>query len=127
MFIALKTIIPLLLLCCTLGCRAQPTKISASQHFDLKNPASLEQVEAARQRINLVRADMTDEQVFTILGLSDCYSDCGPALNGTTNAYCISYQLRVGHQLDVWHEGLEKPKLISVSLDGTIWRRDENK
>jgi len=116
----------LALLCCLVGCK-KPTDVGEESLLNkVLNPATTEQVEQAKQRMHLLRSDMTHEQVFTALGLESCYTNCyGNASGGSV--FRVSYQLRSGHVLQfagVWTE-TGKSKLIYASLDDVSWRGDE--
>ncbi len=126
--IVMRALFALLLVCCWLGCRTQPPTPVASRPSDPINPATPEQLEQAKQRIHLLRAVMTDEQVFATLSLSSCYGRCFANAGGSTSHLWVSYTLRNGHALHVVHDAT-KPGAItlrSVSLDQAIWKRDEH-
>lgn len=119
----MQTLLPLLLICCSLGCTTQSPKPVASQPFDPINPATPAQLETAKQRLPLLRADMTDEQVFATLGLSNCYERCFAESGGPRRRFWVSYTLRNGRALHVVREltGPQKSTLRSVSLDKASW------
>jgi hypothetical protein len=121
---------PLLLACALLGCATHPQKPAAAKAFDPINPATPEQLETAKQRIHLLRADMTDEQVFATLGLGDCYGRCFANGGGPLSHAWVSYHLRSPRSgLHIVHEiKLTVPRkttLRCVTLDEVSWRRDE--
>jgi hypothetical protein len=123
-----KTLFVLLLLCCSLGCTTQLPKPVASQSLNPFSPATPEQVEAAKQRIHLLRANMTEEQLFATLGLSNCYGHTHADAGGTVSRFWISYTLRTSDALNVVRDlrDRQNSKLLSVSLDGVTWSPDEN-
>ena len=125
-----RLVFALLLACCLSGCRAQHPKPAPQQPFDPLNPVTPEQLETAKERIHLLRADMTDQQVFATLGLSSCYERCFANAGGSSSHAWVSYHLRSPrHALHIVHEiKLTVPRkttLRSVTLDEVSWRRDE--
>jgi uncharacterized protein YceK len=118
----------LLLLACVLsGCATTPQKTAAPKASDPINPATPEQLETAKQRIHLLRPDMTDEQVFATLGLVGCYGHCFADAGGPFSHFWVSYTLRNGRDLHIVRNvtGAHESTLRSVSVDGVIWKPDE--
>ncbi len=125
----MRLTLSLLLVCVFLGCRTHPQKAAAPEAFDPINPATPEQLETAKQRIHLLRADMTDEQAFATLGLGNCYGHCFAHAGGPSSACWVSYTLRNGRDLHTVRNftGPHESTLRSVSVDGVTWRPDEKR
>jgi hypothetical protein len=72
---------------------------------------------------------MTYKQVFTTLGLANCYGNCIAEGGGPSSHFWTFYTLHNGHNLCVITEfsGQGKSSLVSVSLDGASWNSDEKK
>jgi hypothetical protein len=113
---AMRLTLSLILTCFLLGCATHPQKVPAPKTSDLFNVAAPAQLETAKQRIHLLRAEMTDQQVFATLGLSNCYGRC--LAHG--NDLCASYVLRSGRVLGIMRdwEGPHAGTIRSVSVDG---------
>jgi len=120
---------PLLLLICGLfGCATPPPKHVASPPFDISNLVTPDQLEQARHRLRLLKADMTREQVFATLGLSDCYGRCLVEAGGPPGRFWVSYTLRSDHHLVLISELLPSRQIVlrSVTLDNARWDDPEN-
>lgn len=146
-FMKTQPIIPLLLLagCCAVNAqttnsltntnRVQLLAPAVSQASTLTDAPTPKQIAQANQRLHLLKADMTDEQVFSTLGLTNCWRTGmggGPLSNHWT-----SYEMRDGHVLNLIHRATsETPtstgvnrtwSLVSVSLDGVAWESKNSK
>jgi hypothetical protein len=119
----MRLLLPLLLICSSLGCRTHPPETVTLEPSDPINPVTVEQLQTAKQRIHLVRADMTDEQLFASLGISSCYGRCIALAGGPFSHSWVSYTLRNGHALHVVRNitGPQQSTLRSVDLDGVRW------
>ena len=116
----MRNLMLLLLGCCFAGCTTTTRYVG---------PAMPEQIETAKQRMKLLRAGMTEKQVFDKLGLSDCYERCFNVAGGSPQNPYISYFLSDGHGLTIQHDGIDSTKntVASVSLDDVRWSRQEKK
>ena len=153
----MRSLIFLLLVCCSSGC----TTHTLTSHA----PLTLNQIEAAKQPIHRLHAGMTEKQVLKALGLSNFKPCPGPATPeqieaakqrihllhagmtekqvfnalGLSNCYerCFNvfvggwaqYALAEHHGLWIRHGsvGLSKWTVTDVSIDDVNWRRDEKK
>jgi hypothetical protein len=89
------------------------------------SPPTQEQLELARQRLPLLKTEMTDAQVFATLGLSRWYGLCPTSEGGSNGIFWGSYTLRKGRLLHIVSEwNGTNAALRTVSLDGAIWKRD---
>ena len=100
----------------------------ADQHWDYINPVSVAELEQAKQRLHLLRADMSPEEVFTALGLKGYYGRCFAVANGGGGGW-VSYTLRNGRVLHLVYGGFlpARHRLVSVSVDGVERKFDDNK
>jgi len=75
----------------------------------------------AEGRLDLLRADMTRDEVEATLGLS---RHTGVTLgSGPPGYYMTRTDLGYGHHLGIVRDAAANPpKLISVSIDGKIWK-----
>lgn len=93
--------------------------------FHPMSPPTQEQLELARQRLPLLKTEMTDEQVFATLGLARWYGLCPTYSGGSNGIFWASYTLRNGRLLHIVNEWSgTNAALRTVSLDGAIWKRD---
>lgn len=83
------------------------------------------QIARAKERMVLLRADMTDDQVFETLGLSDFAwgRGSGPHFLYMTG-YCFFNGLSVVIVRDFSAEG-RRNGLLEVRFEGAIWARDK--
>jgi hypothetical protein len=116
--IAPRALACILLAGCLVGCDKSPNNKSR----DPLNPASAIQVKEAKQRFHLLRTGMTDGQVFTNLGLADCYGSCMADAGGPTSFFRVSYTLRNGQDLHLFHD---TNGLVEAWLGEAIWKRDK--
>ena len=119
---AKKIVVPLLLISLALGCRTPLPGEVAWRGSGPDHTATAEEIAEAKQRIHLVRPDMTAEQVFVTLRLSHCYA-YGTG-GGPTERFRMSYDMHNGHVLQVVHDCTigRKVRLTGVSLDAAAWR-----
>ena len=84
-------------------------------------PATLEQIEAAKQQIHRLHACMTERQVFNALGLSNCYERCFNIYIGGW----AQYGLAEHHSLSIRRGsvGLSQWFVSDVSIDDVNWSR----
>src|SRR5208282_387155 len=117
----MRTLIPLLLVGLLLGC--EHPKPVAFQGSDEDSRATPKQVAQAKQRLHLLRSDMTDEQAFATIGVANCYSNSPAMMGGAPDSPWVLYQLRTNVWLCLGRETISK--LSKANLDDTIWDSDE--
>jgi hypothetical protein len=117
-----------LALCSVAGCMTRPTEQATWQPIDFVNVASVKQLEVAKGRIGMVGAHMTDQQVFAILGLENCFDRSLDYSGGSAHSFCRSYILRSERILRIVRDftAPQEGVIRSVSLDDVIWRGDGN-
>jgi hypothetical protein len=82
-------------------------------------------IKLAKGRLDLLRADMTRDEVETTLGLS---SHTGVTLgSGPPQCYMTGTSLGYGHHLGIVRDvAANPPRLISVNVDDKTWRPQDD-
>jgi hypothetical protein len=125
--VSMRIVLPLFLVFWAVGCRTPLPLQVAWAGFGADHTATAEDIARAEQRINSLKPDMTDEQVFAALGLTHCYAYATG--QGPASRFLVSYDLLNGHGLDIVHDCTVPPsaRVASVSLGDAIWKRDETR
>ncbi len=110
---------------------AQPTEADRKKFEEIKAKAESHVVShpfdaaQAKQRLHLLKADMTEEQVFATLGLANYWRSWCTHGGGSNTDYWYSYAVPGHVLLLAWDRSVPgKRTLRWVRLDEAFWERD---
>ena len=121
----MRLVVSVLIACASLGCRAPAQKATPPKALAPVHHITPQQLERAKQRIHLLRVDMTDEQVFDTLGIADCRFLA--SASGPFSYFSVWYPLGDGATLQIVRNLINphESTLRNVSLNGVTWTPDE--
>ena len=131
---SLMQVITILICCGLFGCATEhPTTLSSKNLSQIETPTQ-EQIEQAKKRLHMLKPDMTDKQIHSVLGLKESWFFAETGSGPTSNFWTREY-IRGGHKLfittDVTRQKEASGKitskftLLNVSLDDATWTANE--
>jgi hypothetical protein len=123
----MRTLILLLFLASVTGCARSQSSRFRSPSDQVFSPVTAQELEYAKQRLHLLRPDMSDKEVFHALRLSRFQREVTVS-EGPSNYRWTGYALRRDppSTLVLYHDYTSPPgtrKLANVEFDGVSWKK----